>query len=349
MKKKSGLHLIFQFIIRILFCSFLLFFSITLIAHLHHPLHTYEKTSVNPIKNQSIVIFGDSVSYGEKYLNTVSKYSYLPLAADYLGAKKVNNFSIPGSGIMANFEEGYTWQNIECAIKEHKEDVKKADIVIIAGGRNDTVVHNLKKYQLEINLTNQIKLIRKLNPEVTIYGIIPWDGLTVDPNRKISDYHIKKTKSGLTLTRVADILGEVYQKNDVLFFDPRKSTEEWKHTRVSDFGDGLTHPSDLMFRKMASAIINWFTMGNTLPIKEHIKVKGDSYLYQSPYDALVKDSRHAKKIKNETTMYCSNNIEYNGKYIVTVYESEDDYLKAKNPRYIETDRTNAVEVKAEKK
>ncbi|BDR58874.1 SGNH/GDSL hydrolase family protein [Xylocopilactobacillus apicola] len=345
MKKKGGLFVIFQLATRILLCSFLLIFAVTVTAHFHRPLRTYEKTSVNPMRNQTVVIFGDSVSYGETRRNTISEYSYLPSSMNYLGAKKVINRSIPGSGIMVNHGFGYSWQNILYAIQKYEKDVKKADIVIIAAGRNDTVIPNMHDYQLKTNLTNDLEEIKKINKNARIYGILPWDGLAAEPDKKKSDYHSKITETGYTLNRVADILAEVYQQNDVYYFDPRKSTEEFNHVREEDFGDGLTHPSDLMFKKMSGAMINWFTAGNTIKMRRDIKIKSGAYMYQSAYDALVKDHDQATLINEEKKMFCSNNLEYNGKYIVTVYQSESDFKKAKNPSYVYLSQTDAMRFK----
>ncbi|BDR56778.1 SGNH/GDSL hydrolase family protein [Xylocopilactobacillus apis] len=341
---KKGLQLLLQLATRIMICAFLLFFSLTLIAQFHKPLHTYEKTSVNPIRNQKIVIFGDSVSYGETRQNVISKYNYLPLAAKYLDAKSVKNFSIPGSGIMVNLGEGYTWQNILYAIKKNKNKVKEADIVIISAGRNDTVVPNLHKYQLETNLQNDINEIKKINKSAKIYGILPWDGLA-EVDQVKSDYKIKKNPNGFTLTKVADILAEVYQKNNIYFFDPRKSTEEWENTRRSQFGDGRTHPTDLTYKKMASTMINWLTIGGTIKIDHQVKIKSNARLYQTAYDALVKNENESKQISSEKTMYCSNNIQYNGKYIITVYKNKSDCESAKNGLYVNADETDVMESK----
>lgn len=338
--KKNCWQLGFQLITRILLCGFLLFFSLTLVAHFHKPLHTFEKTNVNPIKDQNVLIFGDSVSYGETKRNTISEFSYLPLVTKYLKAKSVKNLSVPGSGIMVNHEEGYTWENILATIKSHSQAVRKANIIIIAAGRNDTVIPNLHDYQLKINLQNDIDLIKKLNPQAVIYGILPWDGLTFDSNRKISDYHIIHSNNSFTLTQVADVLAEVYRSNKIYFFDPRKSTEEWQHPVANQFGDGLTHPSDLTFKKMASTIINWFTFGNVIKINKEIVVLPNVKLYVTPYDGLVKDKKYTKINHYRTKMYCTNNIQYNGKYLATVYHSKRDAKKSRNPYYVHLSNIN---------
>lgn len=340
--KKKVWQLGFQLITRILLGGFLILFSLTLIAHFHQPLHTYEKTNVNPIKNQRIVIFGDSVSYGETKRNTISKYSYLPLAAKYLKAKEVRNLSVPGSGIMVNHGEGYTWENVLATIKKHQQAVKDADIVIIAAGRNDTVIPELHDYQLKINLQNDLDLIKKINSKAIIYGILPWDGLAFDANKKISDYQISQNKAGFTLTHVADVLAQVYRANDVYFFDPRKSTEEWQHPTANQFGDGLTHPSDETFKKMAATMINWFTYGNTIKVNRKVVISPQVRLYRTAYDALEKNKSQTKLIREKRTMYCTHNVQYNGKYLATVYQNKSDAKKAKNARYVHLSDLNGT-------
>lgn len=134
----------------------------------------------NKYAGEKIGVFGDSIPAGWDGYHFYLNSSYPDWTAKYLGTNTaVENFACPSGRIVGNRYAylGTTLvpQDLSAAIKPHRNDIKKMNVIFVHIGTNDYTNYSgsgsLKNVMR--HLRYNIKLIQKLNPSAKIYGILP--------------------------------------------------------------------------------------------------------------------------------------------------------------------------------
>lgn len=221
---------------------------------------THKTAKLQPDSNtfyhdKNIWIIGDSLAVGWDGKRTVPK-NYPTLIGEKLEPKVLqDSYASSGSQISGNQDGTPTYDmsnNVQRVINDKK--FSDADILIIELGVNDLNYSSNNLGYVQQRLQHNIKRLRKANPKVKIFGILPFASYQ---KNKASQYSVNNLKEALT---------KVYNSFGIPVLN-------WKNTKVahgpSKLGDHLVHPTQATYKKMANAISDWLLKDSNLNVNEH--------------------------------------------------------------------------------
>lgn len=211
-------------------------------------LPEYEKKDTDKDKMKLVVCLGDSITEG-KYIEK----SYSDVLNDIHSKDDILfiNRGISGSSVLP--QQGNKFNDLNKEIKSNEKLIKNADLVTIFTGTND---YGLNKYHKDSNtfnkdfvkqLSDDIDLIKKINPNVKILGILPLTRFKIVDNPNVKNINV-----------ISKLEEEVFKEKNVLTFD----FDNYVKVNKNSFKDNL-HPTQETQNLMANAL-------NKFLIKENL-------------------------------------------------------------------------------
>ena len=184
--------------------------------------------STNDWKNKNVVVFGDSIIAGQELVREETPYRdavYAKLASYYLHAHKLENFAETGTGQFKgqhNLDQLAGWtHSFEGSIQHYCEEIRQADVVMIAYGNNDWKqpnpdgsLHTLD--EVKVKLRENIQRIRRINRHIQLVGVLE----TLAFRKHKPAWHLEGP-NGFTYEEMLSAFIEVYQEYQVPIFDIR--------------------------------------------------------------------------------------------------------------------------------
>ncbi|RZQ58365.1 SGNH/GDSL hydrolase family protein [Weissella paramesenteroides] len=221
---------------------------------------TEQPTEVQPDANtfyhdKSIWVIGDSLAVGWDGQRNVAK-NYPTLVGEKLKPRVLQaSYASSGSQISGNQNGTPTYDmsnNVQRVIND--QQFSDANILIIELGVNDLNYSSNNLGYVQQRLQSNIKKLRKANPKIKIFGILPFASYQ---QNKASQYSMNDLQDALT---------KVYSSFGIPVLN-------WENTHVAhesaDLGDHLVHPTQATYEKMANTISDWLLEDSNLNVTEH--------------------------------------------------------------------------------
>lgn len=187
-----------------------------------------QKTARDDWTDMNVVVFGDSIVAGQELIREETPYRdavYAKLASYYLNAHKLENFAETGTGQFKgqhNLDRLAGWtHSFEGSINYYKQEIKQADVAIIAYGNNDWKqpnpdgsLHGLT--EVKDKLRQNINRIRAINSKIQLVGVIE----TLAFRKHQPAWHLEGP-NGFTYADMVAAYIEVYKEQGVPVFDIR--------------------------------------------------------------------------------------------------------------------------------
>ncbi|WP_407124996.1 GDSL-type esterase/lipase family protein [Weissella paramesenteroides] len=205
--------------------------------------------------DKSIWVIGDSLAVGWDGQRNVAK-NYPILVGEKLEPSVLQaSYASSGSQISGNQNGTPTYDmsnNVQRVIND--QQFSDANILIIELGVNDLNYSSNNLGYVQQRLQSNIKRLRKANPKIKIFGILPFASYK---ENKVSRYSMNDLQMALT---------KVYKSFGIPVLN-------WENTHISHgpaaLGDHLVHPTQATYEKMANTISNWLLEDSNLNVVEH--------------------------------------------------------------------------------
>ena len=225
--------------------------------------------STNDWKNKNVVVFGDSIVAGQELVREETPYRdavYAKLASYYLRAHKLENFAETGTGQFKgqhNLDQLAGWtHSFEGSIQHYCQDIRQADVVLIAYGNNDWKqpnpdgsLHTLD--EVKMKLRENIQRIRRLNHHIQLVGILE----TLAFRKHKPAWHLEGP-NGFTYEEMLSAFIEVYQECQVPIFDIR---DYHLGNHMDEYVDDRDHFTLAVHKQIAKCLTDFVRHGYQSP------------------------------------------------------------------------------------
>lgn len=240
----------------------------------------------NDWTNKNVVVFGDSIVAGQELVREETPYRdvvYAKLASYYLNAHKLENFAETGTGQFKGQHHldrltGWT-HSFEGSIKHYRQEIKQADVVLVAYGNNDWKqpnpdgsLHTLD--EVKVKLRENIQRIRLINHHIQLVGVLE----TLAFRKHKPAWHLEGP-NGFTYQEMLSAFIEVYQDCNVPIFDIR---DYHLGNHIDDYVDDRDHFTIKTHEKIAKSLSdfvhnNYKSPTQRLGNKEKVIFPGDLF------------------------------------------------------------------------
>ncbi|WP_404975208.1 SGNH/GDSL hydrolase family protein [Weissella paramesenteroides] len=266
------------------------------------------KKAQNDWTNKNVVIFGDSIVAGQEFVREETPYRdavYAKLASYYLNAHKLENFAETGTGQFKGQHHldhltGWT-HSFEGSIQHYRQEVQRADVVLIAYGNNDWKqpnpdgsLHTLD--EVKMKLRENIQLLRLINHHVQLVGVLETLAF-----RQHKPAWSLEGPNGFTYQEMLSAFIEVYQECEVPIFDIR---DYHLGNHMDEYVDDRDHFTLSIHKQIAKSLADFVRHGYRSPTQrfgETVKfifpdnLFEDSKLRQSLFSEIRKQSLQGKR------------------------------------------------------
>ncbi|WP_288571859.1 SGNH/GDSL hydrolase family protein [uncultured Weissella sp.] len=252
----------------------------------------------NDWTNKNIVVFGDSIVAGQELVREETPYRdavYAKLASYYLNAHKLENFAETGTGQFKGQHHldhltGWT-HSFEGSIQHYRQEIRRADVVLIAYGNNDWKqpnpdgsLHTLD--EVKVKLRENIQRIRLINRHVQLVGILE----TLAFRKHKPAWHLEGP-NGFTYQEMLSAFIEVYEECDVPIFDIR---DYHLGNHMDEYVDDRDHFTLSIHKQIAKSLTDFVRHGYQSPTQRF----GETIKFIFP-DNLFEDSKKRQSLFNE--------------------------------------------------
>lgn len=262
----------------------------------------------NDWTNKNIVVFGDSIVAGQELVREETPYRdavYAKLASYYLNAHKLENFAETGTGQFKGQHHldhltGWT-HNFEGSIQHYRQEIRRADVVLIAYGNNDWKqpnpdgsLHTLD--EVKVKLRENIQRIRLINRHIQLVGILETLAF-----RKHKPAWYLEGPNGFTYQEMLSAFIEVYEECDVPIFDIR---DYHLGNHMDEYVDDRDHFTLPVHKQIAKSLADFVRHGYQSPVQRFGKTVKfifpdnlfeDSKMRQSLFSEIRKQSLQGKR------------------------------------------------------
>ncbi|MDF8372264.1 SGNH/GDSL hydrolase family protein [Weissella paramesenteroides] len=252
----------------------------------------------NDWTNKNIVVFGDSIVAGQELVREETPYRdavYAKLASYYLNAHKLENFAETGTGQFKGQHHldhltGWT-HSFEGSIQHYNQEIKWADVVLIAYGNNDWKqpnpdgsLHTLD--EVKVKLRENIQRIRLINHHVQLVGVLE----TLAFRKHKPAWHLEGP-NGFTYQEMLLAFIDVYQECDVPIFDIR---DYHLGNHMDEYVDDRDHFTLSIHKQIAKSLADFVCHGYQSPTQRF----GEAIKFIFP-DNLFEDSKMRQLLFSE--------------------------------------------------
>lgn len=252
----------------------------------------------NDWTDKNIVVFGDSIVAGQELVREETPYRdavYAKLASYYLNAHKLENFAETGTGQFKGQHHldhltGWT-HSFEGSIQHYRQEIRRADVVLIAYGNNDWKqpnpdgsLHTLD--EVKVKLRENIQRIRLINRHVQLVGILE----TLAFRKHKPAWHLEGP-NGFTYQEMLSAFIDVYQECDVPIFDIR---DYHLGNHMDEYVDDRDHFTLSIHKQIAKSLTDFVRHGYQSPTQRF----GETIKFIFP-DNLFEDSKKRQSLFNE--------------------------------------------------
>lgn len=252
----------------------------------------------NDWTNKNIVVFGDSIVAGQELVREETPYRdavYAKLASYYLNAHKLENFAETGTGQFKGQHHldhltGWT-HSFEGSIQHYNQEIKWADVVLIAYGNNDWKqpnsdgsLHTLD--EVKVKLRENIQRIRLINHHVQLVGVLE----TLAFRKHKPAWHLEGP-NGFTYQEMLSAFIGVYQECDVPIFDIR---DYHLGNHMDEYVDDRDHFTLSIHKQIAKSLADFVRHGYQSPTQRF----GEAIKFIFP-DNLFEDSKMRQLLFSE--------------------------------------------------
>ena len=291
--------------------------------------------------NKNVIVFGDSIVAGQELVREETPYRdlvYAKLASYYLNAHKLENFAETGTGQFKGQHHldklaGWT-HSFEGSIQHYRQDIRQADVVLIAYGNNDWKqpnpdgsLHTLDG--VKVKLRENIQRIRRINHHVQLVGVLETLAFR---NHKPAWY--LEGPNGFTYEEMLSAFIEVYQECQVPIFDIR---DYHLGNHIDEYVDDRDHFTLAVHKQIAKCLADFVRHGYQSPTQrfgETVKFVFNDDLFD---DSEIRQELF-NQIRNQTMQGHRSEILCFGLY--EDYESKLDILIKENSLLVDTKITN---------
>lgn len=262
----------------------------------------------NDWTNKNVVVFGDSIVAGQELVREETPYRdavYAKLASYYLNAHKLENFAETGTGQFKGQHHldhltGWT-HSFEGSIQHYRQEIRRADVVLIAYGNNDWKqpnpdgsLHTLD--EVKVKLRENIQRIRLINRHVQLVGILE----TLAFRKHKPAWHLEGP-NGFTYQEMLSAFIDVYHECDVPIFDIR---DYHLGNHMDEYVDDRDHFTLSIHKQIAKSLTDFVRHGYQSPTQrfgETIKfifpdnLFENSKMQQSLFSEIRKQSLQGKR------------------------------------------------------
>ncbi len=239
------------------------------------------KVPQNNWANMNVIVFGDSIVAGQELIREETPYRdvvYAKLAAYYLHAHKLENFAETGTGQFKgqhNLDRLAGWtHSFEGSIEYYKQEVKQADVALIAYGNNDWKQPNPDGTQhslIEVKdkLRQNINHIRTINHHIQLVGVIETLAF-----RKHQPAWYLEGPNGFTYADMVAAYIEVYEEQNVAVFDIR---DYHLGNHIDEYVDDRDHFTLAIHKQIAKSLTDFVKHGYQSPVQRFGET--DKYIF----------------------------------------------------------------------
>jgi lysophospholipase L1-like esterase len=252
----------------------------------------------NDWTNKNVVVFGDSIVAGQELVREETPYRdavYAKLASYYLNAHKLENFAETGTGQFKGQHHldhltGWT-HSFEGSIQHYHQEIKWADVVLIAYGNNDWKqpnpdgsLHTLD--EVKVKLRENIQRIRLINHHVQLVGVLE----TLAFRKHKPAWHLEGP-NGFTYQEMLSAFIDVYHECDVPIFDIR---DYHLGNHMDEYVDDRDHFTLSIHKQIAKSLTDFVRHGYQSPTQRF----GETIKFIFP-DNLFEDSKMRQSLFGE--------------------------------------------------
>ena len=287
--------------------------------------------STNDWKNKNVVVFGDSIVAGQELVREETPYRdavYAKLASYYLHAHKLENFAETGTGQFKgqhNLDQLAGWtHSFEGSIQHYCQEIRQADVVMIAYGNNDWKqpnpdgsLHTLD--EVKVKLRENIKRIRRINRHIQLVGVLE----TLAFRKRKPAWHLEGP-NGFTYEEMLSAFIEVYQECQVPIFDIR---DYHLGNHINEYVDDRDHFTLAVHKQIAKCLTDFVRHGYQSPTQRF----GETVKFVFT-DNLFEDSQMRqelfKQVRNQAKQGKRSEVLWFG--LVANYQTQLDNLLAES-------------------
>ena len=229
--------------------------------------------STNDWTNKNVIVFGDSIVAGQGLVREETPYRdavYAKLASYYLHAHKLENFAETGTGQFKGQHHldklaGWT-HSFEGSIQHYRQDIRQADVVLIAYGNNDWKqpnpdgsLHTLD--EVKVKLRENIQRIRRINHHVQLVGVLETLAF-----RKHKPAWYLEGPNGFTYEEMLSAFIEVYKECQVPIFDIR---DYHLGNHIDEYVDDRDHFTLAVHKQIAKCLTDFVRQGYQSPTQRY--------------------------------------------------------------------------------
>ena len=229
--------------------------------------------STNDWTNKNVIVFGDSIVAGQELVREETPYRdavYAKLASYYLHAHKLENFAETGTGQFKGQHHldklaGWT-HSFEGSIQHYRQDIRQADVVLIAYGNNDWKqpnpdgsLHTLD--EVKVKLRENIQRIRRINHHVQLVGVLETLAF-----RKHKPAWYLEGPNGFTYEKMLSAFIEVYKECQVPIFDIR---DYHLGNHIDEYVDDRDHFTLAVHKQIAKCLTDFVRQGYQSPTQRY--------------------------------------------------------------------------------
>ncbi|WP_165207100.1 SGNH/GDSL hydrolase family protein [Weissella sagaensis] len=239
------------------------------------------KVPQNNWANMNVIVFGDSIVAGQELIREETPYRdvvYAKLAAYYLYAHKLENFAETGTGQFKgqhNLDRLAGWtHSFEGSIEYYKQEIKQADVALIAYGNNDWKQPNPDGSQHSLTevkdkLRQNINHIRTINHHIQLIGVIETLAF-----RKHQPAWYLEGPNGFTYADMVAAYIEVYEEQNVAVFDIR---DYHLGNHIDEYVDDRDHFTLAVHKQIAKSLTDFVKHGYQSPVQRFGET--DKYIF----------------------------------------------------------------------
>ena len=295
----------------------------------------------NDWTNKNVIVFGDSIVAGQELVREETPYRdlvYAKLASYYLHAHKLENFAETGTGQFKgqhNLDQLAGWtHSFEGSIQYYCQEIRQADVVLIAYGNNDWKqpnpdgsLHTLD--EVKVKLRENIQRIKRINHRIQLVGVLETLAF-----RKHKPAWYLEGPNGFTYEEMLSAFIEVYQECHVPIFDIR---DYHLGNHIDEYVDDRDHFTLAVHKQIAKCLADFVRHGYQSPTQrfgETVKFVFNDDLFD---DSEIRQELF-NQIRNQTMQGHHSEILCFGLY--EDYQSKLDILIKENSLLADTKITN---------
>nr|CCC56533.1 putative uncharacterized protein [Weissella thailandensis fsh4-2] len=279
--------------------------------------------STNDWKNKNVIVFGDSIVAGQELVREETPYRdvvYAKLASYYLHAHKLENFAETGTGQFKgqhNLDQLAGWtHSFEGSIQHYCQEIRQADVVLIAYGNNDWKqpnpdgsLHTLD--EVKVKLRENIQRIRRINRHIQLVGVLE----TLAFRKHKPAWHLEGP-NGFTYEEMLSAFIEVYEECQVPIFDIR---DYHLGNHMDEYVDDRDHFTLAMHKQIAVSLEDFVYHKYQTPVDrlgETIKIvfKGELFKDSEIHQKMFEKIRKLDQLGKQTEVLCfMMDVDFNNK------------------------------------